>query len=228
MNKATETYEPDDRRPIASRDRKFWQNIAARLATRQVSPNSISVAGMAAGIVAGLLLVATSFVDSGWLQRALWLAAAAAMQLRLVANMLDGMVAIASRKASPLGELYNELPDRVSDVAIIIGAGYAVGGWPALGYVAACLAILTAYVRAVGKAAGASNLFVGPMAKPHRMFILTIVALLMAALPADWQPSWGACHAGFPTIGLAIIIMGALLTVVRRVALIVWHLQGPA
>ncbi len=104
--------------------------------------------------------------------------------------MLDGMVAIASGKASRLGELYNELPDRVSDVAIVIGAGYAMGGIAVLGYVAACVAVLTAYVRAVGKAAGASSLFIGPMAKPHRMFVLTVVGALMAVLPGSWQPAW--------------------------------------
>lgn len=161
-------------------------------------------------------------------RRALWLGAAAGIQLRLLANMLDGMVAIASNRASRLGELYNEIPDRVSDVAIIIGAGYAVGGLPGLGYIAACVAVFTAYVRAVGKAAGATNLFVGPMAKPHRMFVLTLVALLMAILPRNWQPSWGEGHAGLASIGLAFIIVGGTLTIVRRLALIVRYLQASA
>lgn len=227
MKMATEAYQPTDRRPIASRDRRFWQKIATLLAARHVSPNFISVAGMIAGIAAGLLLTATRFADDDWLQRALWFAAAAAIQLRLVANMLDGMVAIASQRASQLGELYNELPDRVSDAAIIIGAGYAVGGLPTLGYIAACIAIFIAYVRAVGKAAGASNLFLGPMAKPHRMFVLTITALLMAALPQNWQPSWGDQHAGFAALGLTLIIVGGLWTVLRRLALIVACLRGP-
>jgi phosphatidylglycerophosphate synthase len=224
MSKA---YEPTDRRPIASRDRRVWQNVAAFLAARQVSPNSISMAGMAAGITAGFLFAATRFAENGWLQRAFWFAAALGIQLRLLANMLDGMVALASQRASPLGELYNEFPDRVSDAAITIGAGYAVGGLPSLGYIAACIAILTAYVRAVGKAAGASNLFVGPMAKEHRMFVLTLAGLLMAVLPAEWQPAWGERQAGLASIGLGLIIVGGLVTVVRRLALIVGHLKIP-
>ncbi len=225
---ATETYEPADRRPIASREHKLWQQVAAFLAARQVSANAISVAGMVAGVVAGLLLAPTSRVENSWSQRLLWLAGAAGIQLRLLANMLDGMVAIASGKASRLGELYNELPDRVSDVAIVIGAGYAMGGIAILGYVAACVAVLTAYVRAVGKAAGASSLFIGPMAKPHRMFVLTVVGALMAVLPGSWQPSWGERHAGLATAGLAIIIVGGLVTVFRRLNLIVRHLQRPS
>src|SRR5437763_1562403 len=162
-----QTYDPTDRRPIASRERKLWQRVATALAQRNVSPNLISILGMIAGTAAGVALYATSLTD-GWQQRILWLAGAVGIQLRLLANMLDGMVAIALQKASPLGELYNELPDRISDIAIIVGAGYAIGGLPILGYIAACIAVLTAYVRAVGKAAGASNLFLGPMAKPHR------------------------------------------------------------
>src|SRR5690349_8833323 len=99
-------YEPTDRRPIASRDRRIWQKIASVLAARNISPNAISIAGMFAGIVAGLALYFTRTVD-GWPQRLLWLGAAVGIQLRLLANMLDGMVAIESRCASPLGELYN-------------------------------------------------------------------------------------------------------------------------
>jgi phosphatidylglycerophosphate synthase len=227
MNMASQPYAPTDRRPIASRERRFWQKMANGLAARRVSPNSISIAGMVAGIAAGFLLAATGFAENLWLQRGFWLAAASCIQLRLIANMLDGMVAIASHRASQLGELYNELPDRVSDAAIIIGAGYAVGGLPTLGYLAGCVAILTAYIRAVGKSAGASNLFVGPMAKPHRMFVLTLTAVLMAALPQGWQPSWGDQHAGLAALGLAVIVAGGLLTLFRRLALIVAHLKGP-
>jgi phosphatidylglycerophosphate synthase len=225
---ATDTYDPTDRRPIASREHKVWQRLAAFLANHDVSPNTISVWGMIVGVVAGGLLAATQSVEAGWRQRALFLSAAACIQLRLLANMLDGMVAVATQKASRLGELYNELPDRVSDVAIIIGAGYAAGGLPTLGYVAACVAVLTAYIRAVGKAAGASNLFVGPMAKPHRMFVLTVASVLMGALPTTWQPSGGDSHVGLMALGLAIIIFGGLLTFFRRLKSIVRHLRESA
>ena len=83
---------------------------------------------------------------------------------RGLSNIHRSLLIFAGGRASRLGELYNELPDRVSDVAIIVGAGYAAGGLPVFGYAAAVMAILTAYVRAVGKAAGAANLFGGPMA----------------------------------------------------------------
>jgi hypothetical protein len=85
--------------------------------------NAISIAGMCACIAAGVALGLT-FVEYN---RVFWLVAALDAQLRLTANMLDGMVALASRRDSKVGELYNEVPDRVSDAAVFIGAGYAWG-----------------------------------------------------------------------------------------------------
>jgi hypothetical protein len=88
------------------------------LASRNVSPDAISTAGMCACIVAGIALGLTSVAG----YRIFWLVAALGAQLRLTANMLDGMVALASGRASKIGELYNEVPDRVSDAAVFIGA----------------------------------------------------------------------------------------------------------
>src|SRR5436305_13276207 len=163
-----------DRRPIATRNRKWAQAATAWLAAQNVSPNAISIAGMCACIVAGIALGVTSVAD----YRILWLIAALGAQLRLTANMLDGMVALASGRASKIGELYNEVPDRVSDAAVFIGAGFASGGNVALGYIATILAILTAYVRAAGKIAGAPNEFCGPMAKQHLMLVLPLPACI--------------------------------------------------
>lgn len=143
--------------------------------------------------------------------------AACLIQVRLLANMFDGMVAIEQDRQSPLGELYNEIPDRVSDAFILIGLGYATGGDIMFGYVAACLAIFVAYVRAMGSMTGAGQAFCGPMAKPHRMFVVTVIALYCALAPIRWQPAlaeepdWGVSAAG-----LAVIILGCALTVVRR------------
>src|SRR5262245_7890353 len=103
-----------DRRPIATRNRKWAQDATAWLASQNVSPNAISIAGMFACIVAGIALALTSVSN----YRILWLIAAIGAQLRLTANMLDGMVAIASSRTSKTGELYNEVPVRISDAAV--------------------------------------------------------------------------------------------------------------
>jgi phosphatidylglycerophosphate synthase len=169
---------------------------------------------MAAGILAGAAFAATRLPH---LDRLFFLLAALLMQLRLLANMLDGMVAVETQRASPVGELFNEVPDRVSDAAILIGAGYAAGGLPELGYLAACVALFVAYVRAEGKVAGAHQEFCGPLAKPQRMFVMTVVALYCGLAPRDWQPALESFpRAGVPAAGLALIVLGGIWTAVRR------------
>jgi len=208
-----EQYMPD-RRPIASREKKTSQVIAGWLAARGVSPNAISLAGMFAGIAAGAALVATTV--PGW-DRYAFVAAALLMQLRLLANMLDGMVAVQCGKASPLGELFNEVPDRVSDTAALVGAGYAAGGHPVLGFAAALLAVFIAYLRAQGKVAGAHQEFCGPMAKQHRVFVLTILCLYCGLAPDAWQPSLNQLpELGLTAMALCLIIAGQIWTAILR------------
>src|SRR5438067_9819568 len=207
--------EPGDRRPIATRNRKWAQDATAWLAARNVSPNAISIAGMCACIVGGIALGMTSIAH----YRILWLIAALGAQLRLTANMLDGMVAIASGRTSKTGELYNEVPDRISDAAVFIGAGFAWGGNVTLGYIATILAIFTAYVRAAGKIAGAPNEFCGPMAKQHRMLVITLVCVYAAITPRSWQMiAFSDLRIGLMTLGLAVIVVGCVITVIRRLA----------
>src|ERR1043166_6276228 len=211
-----------DRRPIATRNRKWAQSATVWLASRSVSPNAISIAGMCACIVAGFALGLTSVHYN----RVFWLVAALGAQLRLTANMLDGMVALASGRASKVGELYNEVPDRVSDAAVFIGAGFAWGGNVALGYIATILAVFTAYVRAAGKIAGAPNEFCGPMAKQHRMLVVTLACVYAAITPSSWQMiTFNDSQIGLMTLGLAVIVLGCVITVIRRVTRIAHALK---
>jgi phosphatidylglycerophosphate synthase len=211
-----------DRRPIATRNRKWAQDATTWLASQNVSPNTISIAGMCACIVAGVALGMTSIAD----YRILWLIAAAGAQLRLTANMLDGMVAIASSRTSKTGELYNEVPDRISDAAVFVGAGFAWGGNITLGYIATILAIFTAYVRAAGKIAGAPNEFCGPMAKQHRMLVITLVCVYAAITPRSWQmTTFNNSQIGVITLGLVVIVIGCVITVIRRLGRIARSLK---
>lgn len=210
-------YKPE-RRPIASRDKKTSKRIATWLVRRHVTPNAISVAGMIAGLGVGVVLPLT--VDATY-STALFVTAAVLMQLRLLANMLDGMVAVESGVASPVGELFNEVPDRISDTAMFIGAGYAHGSDPTLGYIAACLALFVAFLRAQGKVAGAHQEFCGPMAKPQRVFLMTVTVLLCAVLPSAWEEritsvSVWDLSGGLMAWGLTLAIIGTALTAIRR------------
>src|SRR6478672_6177721 len=202
-----------DRRPIATRNRKWAQSATTWLASRNVSPNAISIPGMCACIVSGLALALSSVEYN----RVFWLIAALGAQLRLTSNMLDGMVALASGRDSKVGELYNEVPDRVSDAAVFVGPGYAWGENVALGYIATILAIFTAYVRAAGKIAGSPNEFCGPMAKQHRMLVVTLICVYAAITPRSWQMiAFNDSQIGLMTLGLVVIVVGCVVTVFRR------------
>lgn len=217
MTSHTDDYQPE-RRPIASREKKISKRVATWLIRRQITPNAISTAGMIAGLGVGIVLPLTA--NSSY-AAALFVTAAVLMQLRLLANMLDGMVAVESGVASPVGELFNEVPDRISDTAMFIGAGYAYGSHPTLGYVAACLALFVAYLRAQGKVAGGHQEFCGPMAKPQRVLVMTVIALLCGVLPSTWQERitsvspWNFGE-GLMAWGLALVILGTALTAIRR------------
>ncbi|WP_137177501.1 CDP-alcohol phosphatidyltransferase family protein [Roseomonas sp. AR75] len=197
-----------DRRPIAARDLTLTRRIAAWLVARGASADGISLAGMAAGLGAGLCLAGTAWWPGAAMP--LWLLGALLIQLRLAANLLDGMVAIGRGIASPAGELFNEVPDRVSDTAVLLGLGIAAGS-PALGLAAALAAMATAYVRAVGKAAGAPSDFRGPMAKQQRMALVTALGVACALAPAAWT-------APLPVVVLWIILALSLVTAWRRLA----------
>lgn len=210
-----------ERRPIGARAWRVSVRVSAWMARRGVSPNAISVMGMVCGVGAGgaLALAGTTALN----RDALFVVAAALVQMRLVCNMLDGMVAIERRsldqaagrpprKRGGIGELFNELPDRVSDAATLIGLGYAAGiagTLPTLGWLAALLAVATAYVRAALVVAGAPQDYCGPMAKPHRMAIVTAVCLASAVVHRSWEDQLIAA-------GLWIIIAGSALTIARR------------
>ena len=192
----------------------MWKAAAHALAKRGCSANVISIVGMIACLCAGAAFAATGHV-SGW-DRACWIAGALLVQLRLICNMLDGMVAIERGIASPVGELYNEIPDRVSDMAALTGLGYAACSDIAMGYLAAALAVFVAYVRAMAKAAGAPNDFCGPMAKQQRMFIVTLAALFMGLAPQSWHgPFWHWLTV--PSAALALISVGCFITAIRRI-----------
>jgi phosphatidylglycerophosphate synthase len=210
-----------DRRPIATRNAGWAQGLARRLARSRITPNQISIASMGAACIAGGAFWAAGY--TGGITRILLLLLAAAFcQARLICNLLDGMVALEGGKREASGPFWNEFPDRVADILILAGAGLGIAN-PALGFAAATMAVFTAYVRELGRATGAPSDFCGPMAKPHRMAVMTLAALL-----ATVEPLLPLTPGTIVAAALWAVAIGAALTVLRRaVRLVVW-LKKPA
>jgi phosphatidylglycerophosphate synthase len=213
---------PAARRPLKTRQRAWAIALAARLARGGASPNGISALSIVFAAIAGsaLLLLPAA---SGAGRAALLVAAAAGIQLRLLCNLLDGMVAVEGGRRSKSGEVWNDAPDRLADLLILVPAGYALSGFPfahELGWTAGCLALITAYVRLLGGATGLAQDFSGPMAKPHRMAAMTAALLLSTVESAVVRP--GTCLYA----GLAVVAAGSLVTALRRLVRVVHRLEG--
>jgi phosphatidylglycerophosphate synthase len=206
--------ELDNRRPLKSRGTGWAKAAATGLARAGASPDLVSAGSMVFAVLGAACFVGSGVTD-GPQRPVLLVAAGACIQLRLLCNLLDGMVAVEHGRGGPLGPVWNELPDRGADILFLAGAGY--GAWAAgqglalhLGWAAAALAVLTAYVRELGRALGQPADFSGPMAKPHRMALLT-GASVVSAFEGLWH--W---RGQTLEIALGLIALGALITVLRR------------
>lgn len=202
------------RRPIAARSSAWAIALSAWLARSSVTPNAISVTSILFAVIGGLLIL----YFEHWLAL---LGAALCVQLRLVCNLLDGMVAIEGGRKSAVGALYNEFPDRIADTLFLVPLGYAAG-MPWLGWACALLAALTAYVRVFGGSLGLPQDFSGVMAKQRRMAALTVGLVAQAILSFFSAGVWPLL------ITAAIIAAGSAVTCVTRTVTIARKLKQAA
>jgi phosphatidylglycerophosphate synthase len=202
-------YQPTSRRPIADVFRATAQ-LAVRLCVRWgVHPDVISYLSIVASALAAVCFWQASLYP--------WLLIIGPLlcYLRLWLNMLDGMVALAAKKASPRGEILNDLPDRISDVLIFAGVAHSGLCSSVAGYWAAIFALLTAYVGTLGQAVGTRREFSGVMSKPWRMVVLHIGAWI--TLVQLWRG--GEIRFGVLTVldwTCLIIVLGCIQTIAIR------------
>jgi phosphatidylglycerophosphate synthase len=212
----------ENRRPLKLRSAAVIQWLA-RVAQRMgLKPNTVSLASIGFSALAGLALVLSAFFESRSIAAVLLLMAPVLIGLRGLCNVLDGLIAVEGGMKSRSGEVFNDLPDRVSDLLMFGAAGYAVRGMPyaaELGWMCAALAIMTAYVRVLGAATGAGHDFEGPMAKTHRMAVLA-AACVVASLEV-----WLSGRTLTLALGLFFIAAGCVCTIVRRCVALIQRLE---
>lgn len=172
-----------NRRDVASRKVGVFQAAAKKLSHWGVSPNQISVMSVMFAAIGSIGLYCLPGSVNSIEALMYGLIALVGIQGRLICNLLDGLVAIEGGKKTPVGELYNEVPDRLSDSLLLIAAGFGVNqiGFmfgSIIGIAAALAALSTAYVRVLGGSLGLAQSFRGPMAKQHRMALLNVGVIL--------------------------------------------------
>jgi len=204
----------EQRRPLASRDTNLAHKATALLAKTAIQPNHVSIGSMVFAAIAGALYF-FSGTTSGWGLAFCLILAALACQFRLLCNLFDGMLAVEAGRRTKDGLAWNEFPDRYADILILVGIGYGVGQ-PSLGWAAACFSVLTAYTRELRNAVGAGADFIGPMAKQHRMAVVTIASVLAAIAAVVPMSSTMDLPRSILVLALAVITVAAAFTSIRR------------
>src|SRR6476619_2780410 len=207
-------YRPSTRRPIAAVFRRTGEAATRFCVHHGIHPDAISYLSIVAALTAAIC-----FWKSG-ARRWLLIIAPLFCYLRLWFNLLDGLVAFASGKASRRGEILNDLPDRISDVVIFVGVAHSGLMNPLIGYWAAILSVLTSYVGLFGQALGVQRQFGGIMSKPWRMVALQAGAWLTFFL----APQSSATFTVLDWTCL-LVIAGCVETIVVRLKRITAELQ---
>ncbi|RUR19019.1 CDP-alcohol phosphatidyltransferase family protein [Legionella sp. km535] len=197
----------NERREINSRNTSWAQAIANVLAKTQITPNQISILS----IVMSLLAFIAFYYSFNY--PILLLVAVFFIQMRLLCNLFDGMVAVEYKKKSRLGDIFNDLPDRFADLFILLGFSYSVQNMPfavQLGWLCVVFSMMTAYIRVLGRSLGTKTYFSGPMAKQHRMFVCSLCAVVQYVVYL--------INGHFPIIycGLYVIALGSIITCFNR------------
>ena len=200
------------RRPLASRSTRWAAFLSTAAVRIGLTADGISILSLVFAAAGAAALI--------WLPAPWNLAACAAgIQLRLLCNLLDGMVAIEGGRKSKVGVLFNEVPDRAADSLFIVALGYAIGS-PWVGWLGALAAAVTAYIRVLGGTFGLAQDFRGPMAKQHRMATMT-AGCLLAIGEFYYLGSFRVLHAA-----AWIIAFGAIVTCGTRIHAIARQLRA--
>lgn len=210
-----------ERRAASAREAGMIKKFAWYCADLGITPNQLSIAGMFFSFFAGLSYFLVSHYSG--LESELYLAAVAFICLRALCNLSDGLVAIEYGRKTRAGEIFNDAPDRISDIFIFVGAGFSVRGYAwaiQLGWFAASMAVMTAYIRVLGRSVGSRSYFTGPMAKDGRLWLIIISTLL--------ETLSNLFNFGFSFIyfSLWVIAIGSVITCLRRLRLIINEIEG--
>jgi phosphatidylglycerophosphate synthase len=205
-----------DRRPARARETNIVKKFARFCAGVGVTPNQLSIASIFFSLLAGACYFLVPRY-SGY-EAELYLLAVAFICIRALCNLADGLVAIEYGRQTRSGEIYNDAPDRISDIFILVGAGFSVKGHPwatHIGWLAASMAVMTAYIRVLGRSVGARSYFTGPMAKNGRFWTI-VLASLLETLSRFFTFGFSIIY-----YSLWIIAVGSAITCLHRLRLIV-------
>ena len=176
--------------------------VVERLERSGVSPDAVTLAAIPVGIAAGALLLLSPTAPVALL------GVPALAALRLVLNLLDGALARQTGRMHPRGELYNELGDRLADIAFLAPVAFLPGADRATVLLGVTGAVFASFAGVVPRAAGGARIYRGILSKPGRMVMLAAFAVAVLLVgPGAWGP-FGP-----------LLLAGTILTAIERIVI---------
>jgi len=102
--------------------------------------------------------------------------------LRMTLNTLDGVIAIERGNLRLEGEIVNALPDRYSDIFVMLGIAFSPYCNIYIGSIAAVSVLLVSYSGMLGKAIGVNWQHHGPLGKVERLILMMIACIVQYTL----------------------------------------------
>ena len=168
----------------------------------------MTLAALPVAILAGLCLLVSPMLPVALLAVPLLAA------LRLALNLVDGALARQTGRTHPRGELYNELGDRLADIAFIVPVAFLPGAGRDLVFLGALAAVVASYAGLTVRAAGGQRVYRGILSKPDRMVL--VGGFAVAVFVAGPQ-AWGLFG--------PLLLLGTVLTLIERIVVAVRELD---
>ena len=183
--------------------------LVDRLAAAGVTPDQVTLAAIPVALLGGACLLASSAAP--WLL----LVVPVLVVGRLVLNLLDGNLARRTGKTHPRGELFNEVGDRIDDVAFLAPVALLPAANAAVVLLGVLVGVLASYVGVVARAAGGERIYRGVLSKPGRMALLAITCVVAFVLGPHDTRAWAA-FGPLLLLGTSLTLLERLVVAIRR------------
>lgn len=183
--------------------------LVDRLAKAGVTPDMVTLAAVPVAVLGGACLLLSPAVP------ALLIVVPLLVVLRLVLNLIDGNMARRTGKIHPRGELYNELGDRLADIAFLAPVAFLPGASPQIVLLGVLVGVMASYVGITARAAGGERIYRGILSKPGRMALLVTCSLWAFVAGTADTAAW-ALFGPVLLVGTALTLLERILVAVRR------------
>src|SRR5690242_4123906 len=139
-----------------------------RLTRAGVSPDAVTLSAVPVAVAGGLALLASPLAPPVLVLVPVLIA------VRLILNVVDGALARSTGRTHPRGELFNELGDRLADIAFLVPVAFLPGAQRETVLLGVTGAVLASFVGVTTRAAVAERLDGGVLSKPGRMVVLAV------------------------------------------------------